>query len=365
MERLDLDHWEAEALARLSPMVADYYAGGARDERTLRWNRSAWSGYTLRHRILTDVSRIDLSTTIAGLPLSMPIVVAPTAFHGLAHPDGERATARGVAAAGTAMCLSTLSNVPVEDVVESAAGAVLFQLYVYKDRGATREIVARVRAAGCKALVLTADAPVLGTRPRDVRNRFHLPSWLTLPNAAPSGRRVDGDRNDSGLARYVADQLDRTLSWPDLAELIASAGLPVWIKGVVRGDDAARAAALGVAGMIVSNHGGRQLDGGIPTARALPEVVAAVDGRCPVWVDGGIRRGTDVLVALALGASGVLVGRPVLWGLAVDGADGVSAVLGQLRAELEEAMALLGAPSLAAIPQDCVSLCGDGSPAGS
>jgi 4-hydroxymandelate oxidase len=350
-----LDEWERRALAKLPPMVADYYAGGSRDEETLRANRSAWADFALRHRVLTDVSAVDLSAEIAGVPLSMPIVVAPTAFHGLAHAEAERATAAGAREAGTAMCLSTLSNAPVEEVAAAAGGALLFQLYVYKDRGATRAIVDRVREAGCRALVLTADAPVLGTRPRDVRNRFHLPSWLSLPNAAPSGRTVEGAPADSGLARYVAEQLDRSLGWGDLERLMAEAGLPVWLKGVVRGEDAAQAAGLGVAGLVVSNHGGRQLDAGIATAHALAEVVAAVDGRCPVWVDGGTRRGTDVAKALALGAAGVMVGRPVLWGLTVDGPAGVRDVLAGLRGELEEAMALMGTPEVSAVTADlCV-----------
>jgi 4-hydroxymandelate oxidase len=353
--RLDLDAWEADARAHLAAMTADYYAGGARDEATLAANRAGWARWALRHRILTDVSRVDPSTTAAGLPLAFPVMAAPTAFHGLAHPEGERATARGVAAAGTAMILSTLSTAPVEEVAAAAGGAVLFQLYVYKDRGATDAIVDRVRAAGCRALVLTADAPVLGTRFRDVRNGFHLPAGLSLPNAAPSGRDLGSVTGGSGLARYVAEQLDPTLGWADLERFLARAGLPVWLKGVVRGEDAARAAAMGVAGLVVSNHGGRQLDHGVATARALPEVVDAVGGRVPVWVDGGVRRGADVARALALGASGVLVGRPVLWGLALEGADGVRAVLGLLRDELTEAMRLMGAPSLAALTRDLVT----------
>jgi 4-hydroxymandelate oxidase len=353
--RLHLDDWERDARALLPAMTADYYAGGARDEGTLAANRAGWRRYALRHRILTDVSTTDLRASAAGLPLAAPILAAPTAFHALAHPEGERATARGVAAAGSAMILSTLSTAPVEEVVAAAAGAVLFQLYVYRDRGATDAIVDRVRAAGCKALVLTADAPVLGTRFRDVKNGFHLPPGLSLPNAAPAGRTLGGVAGDSGLARYVAEQLDPSVSWADLERFLARAGLPVWLKGVVRGEDAARAVGAGVAGLVVSNHGGRQLDHGVSTARALPEVVDAVGGRIPVWVDGGVRRGTDVAVALGLGASGVLLGRPVLWGLALEGADGVRHVLTQLQGELREAMRLMGAPTLATLTRDLVA----------
>lgn len=346
MERLDLDDWERDALAALPPMVGDYYAGGARDERTLAANRQGWSAWALAHRVLAGAGPADVRCDAAGMALSMPIVVAPTAFHGLAHAEAERATARGAAVAGSAMVLSTLSNTPVEEVVRAGRGRVLFQLYVYRDRGATAEIVARARQAGCRGLVLTADAAVLGTRWRDVRNRFHLPGGLTIPNAAPSGRTLDGAGDDSGLARYVSEQLDPSLGWKDLAWLRGIAGMPVWLKGVVRADDARRAVDEGVDGLVVSNHGGRQLDGGVSTAAALAEVALAVAGRCPVWVDGGIRRGTDVAKALALGASAVLVGRPVLWGLALDGADGVRAVLELLAGELREAMTLLGAGSV-------------------
>ncbi|MEN0067879.1 MAG: alpha-hydroxy acid oxidase [Myxococcota bacterium] len=355
MVRLNLDDWKRDALDRLEPMVADYYAGGARTERTLADNRTAWSQWRLRHRVLVDVGNVDLSCTIAGQSLDCPIVVAPTAFHGLAHPDGEAATAAGASAAGSALCLSTLSNTPVEDVVAAAKGVpVLFQLYVYRDREATRAIVDRAAAAGCKAIVATVDAAILGTRERDVRNGFHLPAHLSLPNAAPSGRSLEAVSGDSGLAAYVGSQLDRTLSWRDLEWLLDISSLPVIVKGVVRDDDAARAAQIGVAGIVVSNHGGRQLDGGVPTAEALPEVVDAVAGRCPVWVDGGLRRGTDVLKALALGADAVLVGRPVLWGLSVDGAHGVRDVLKQLDGELREAMALAGAPRLRDVTRDLV-----------
>ncbi|MCB9686284.1 MAG: alpha-hydroxy-acid oxidizing protein [Alphaproteobacteria bacterium] len=352
--RMDLDAWERDAIAALPAMVADYYAGGARSEGTLRANRSGWSRHALVHRILAGVREVRTAASFAGVRVAAPIVAAPTAFHRLAHPDGEVATARGVAAAGSAMVLSTLSTAAVEEVAAAAPGRVAFQLYVYRDRGATRALVERVRAAGCRALVLTADAAILGTRFRDVRNGFHLPPGLSLPNAAPEGRTMDGDGSGSVLARYVADQLDPSLGWGDLEAFLADAGLPVWIKGVVHPEDAARAAAMGVAGIVVSNHGGRQLDAGIATADALPRVVDAVAGRCPVWVDGGVRRGTDVCVALALGADGVLLGRPVLWGLALEGADGVRQVLELLRAELVEALTLIGVSDHRTLDRGCL-----------
>jgi 4-hydroxymandelate oxidase len=228
------------------------------------------------------------------------------------------------------------------------------QLYVYRDRGATGALLDRARAAGCEAIVLTADAAVLGTREGDVRSGFHLPSHLDLPNVADQARSLPAADGDSGLASYVARQLDPSLSWSDLEWLADRAGLPLILKGIVRADDARRAVDAGVAGLVVSNHGGRQLDGGIATARALPEVVDAVGGAAEVYVDGGIRRGTDVLKALALGADAVLVGRPVLWGLAVDGADGVRSVLDQLAGELLEAMKLAGSPTIDAIGRDLV-----------
>ena len=349
--RLNLDDWERDALEALPAMVGDYYAGGSRAEATLRDNRDGWRHWRLRHRVLIDAGTVHPGLEVAGVEVRSPIVVAPTAFHGLAHAEAEAATARGAAAAGSAMCLSTLSNTPVAQVVEEAgAMPVLFQLYVYRDRAATQAIVDRAREAGCRGLVVTVDAATLGVRERDVRNGFHLPEGLELPNAAPSGRAQLG----AGLAGYVADQLDPTFGWHDLAWLLEVAGMPVWLKGVVRGDDAARAAGMGVAGVVVSNHGGRQLDGAIPTAEALPEVVDAVAGRCPVWVDGGIRRGTDVVKALALGAEAVLVGRPVLWGLALEGCEGVEAVLQHLLDETTEAMALCGAPSRSALTRDLV-----------
>jgi 4-hydroxymandelate oxidase len=351
--RVSWQDWEREATECLPLMVVDYYASGARDERTLRGNRDAWGEHRLRHRVLVDVSHRDPSTTVLGLPAAAPLLAAPTAFHGLAHPEAEAATARGVGACGLPMCLSTLSNTPVEQVVAASSGPVLFQLYVYRDRAATEAIIERVRAAGCRALVVTADAAILGTRERDVRNGFHLPPHLSLPNAAPGGSRLPEVSGNSGLAQYVSAQLDPSLSWDDVAWLKEVAGdLPLVLKGVVRSDDAARAVDAGADAIVVSNHGGRQLDAGVPTAYALPEVVQAVDGRCEVWVDGGIRRGTDILVAVALGARAVLVGRPVLWGLTVDGAEGVTAVLQGLIDELTEAMALCGAPTIDRITAD-------------
>ncbi len=361
-DALNLAELEEAARAKLPQMAYDYYASGADDERTLGDNRAAFGRRRLAYRVLVDVSRRDLSTTVLGRKVSMPILVAPTAFHRLADPEGEAATARAAAGAETLMVLSTLSNTPVEVVAPAAGGALWFQLYVYRDRGATRALVERVAAAGAKALVLTVDAPLLGRRERDVRNRFHLPPGLEVANlhaagygevAAPALAAGGG----SGLAAYVASLLDPALSWDDLDWLRSITELPLLVKGIVRADDALRAADRGVAGIVVSNHGGRQLDTSLATLDALPpiaEALAAAGARVEVFLDGGVRRGTDVVKALALGARAVLVGRPVLWGLAVGGEAGVARVLAMLRRELDLAMALCGAPTVADLGRDLV-----------
>ncbi len=348
---------ELEALARdtLDTNAFDYYASGSHDEITLRENVAAFERLRLHYRVLVDVSRRDASTTVLGSPVSMPVLVAPTAFHKMAHADGECGTARAAGAQGTVMILSSLANTAVEEVVAAATGPVWFQLYVYKDRKATEAVVARAEAAGCKALVLTVDAPFLGTRERDVRNRFSLPEGLDVKNMLPAGyAALKKQSSDSGLAAYVAELLDPSLSWKDLAWLRAITKLPLVLKGIVREDDARRAVDAGVAGIVVSNHGGRQLDTSPATIDVLPRIAAAVAGRCEIYVDGGVRRGTDVLKAVALGAKAVLIGRPVLWGLSFDGARGVELVLDMIRRELDLAMALAGCPSVAQMTPDLV-----------
>jgi 4-hydroxymandelate oxidase len=345
---------ELEALARerLDPKAFDYYAGGAGDELTVRANRAAWDRIAIRYRVLVDVSRRDLSTTVLGARVAMPILVAPTAFHRLAHEEGELATTRAAGAAGTVMILSTLSTTSVEDVVRVATGPVWFQLYVAKDRACTVDLVRRVEQAGVTALVLTVDAPLLGRRERDVRNRFALPDHFTVPHLPACG--LTPDAHGSALAAAFGSQLDPSLGWDALAWLRSITKLPVLVKGIVRGDDAALAVDHGAAGVVVSNHGGRQLDGSVATADVLAEVVQATAGRAEVLVDGGVRRGTDVLKALALGARAVLLGRPVLYGLAAGGEGGVSRVLSLLASELEVALALSGAPTIASVGRDLV-----------
>lgn len=356
MEPLNLHDLERLARARLPQMAWDYYASGADDEVCLRRNLEAYARIALHHRVLVDVSRRTLDTMVLGQRVAMPILVAPTAFHRLAHADGELASVRGAGDAGTAFVLSTLSNTPVEGVVAAATGPVWFQLYVYRDRGATEALVRRVEAAGARALVLTVDAPLLGRRERDVENRFALPPHLGIENLHAAGyARLPRAEGDSGLAAYVAELLDPSLTWDVVAWLGSLTRLPLLVKGIVRADDARRAIDAGCAGVVVSNHGGRQLDASPATIDVLPRVVEAVAGRGEVFVDGGVRRGADVIKALALGARAVLVGRPVLWGLAADGRAGVATALGILRRELDLAMALCGCPDVASITRDLVA----------
>jgi 4-hydroxymandelate oxidase len=352
-----LHDYETAAVERLPRMAYDYYASGSDDERTLRDNEAAYGRLRLRPRALVDVGRRELETTVLGRSVAFPVLVAPTAFQCMAHPDGELATARAARDLGTLMTLSTWATSSLEEV-RGAAGpgcGLWSQLYVYRDRGLTRSLVERAEAAGYEALVLTVDTPFLGRRERDVRNGFTLPAGLRIANLASlEGDRLPQRQGESGLAAYVKELLDPTLTWKDLEWLRSITRLPIVVKGILRGDDAARAVEHGAAGVIVSNHGGRQLDGAVATVDALPEVVEGVAGRAEVYVDGGIRRGTDVLKALALGARAIFVGRPVLWGLTVAGEAGVREVLSILRQELDLAMALAGCASLAAVTRDLV-----------
>jgi 4-hydroxymandelate oxidase len=352
---LNLHELEQLAREKLSPMAYAYYASGALEELTLRENVAAWARLPIHYRVLVDVSARDPSTTILGTRVSMPVLVAPTAFHGLACGDGELATVRAAAGAATVMCLSSLSNTGVEAVCAAAGGSpVWFQLYVYRDRAATEALVRRAEAAGARAIVLTVDAPLLGRRERDVRNEFHLPDGLRVENmtAIAGHGEVALTTASSGLAKYFAEKLDPSLTWKDVAWLRATTRLPLLVKGIVRPDDARRAVDCGASGIVVSNHGGRQLDGSPATATVLGPIADAVQGRIDVLVDGGIRRGADVLRALALGARAVLLGRPILWGLATAGEAGARAVLETLRAEIDHAMALTGCATVADITRD-------------
>lgn len=346
----NVEEFEAIARDRLEKPVYDYYAGGADDEITVRANREAFARLCLKYRVLIDVSRVDLSAELLGVPLALPLILAPTALHRMAHPEGENATARAAAAAGTLLTLSTVSSVPLEEVAAAApAGARWFQLYCFGDRAATEGLVRRAHRAGYRAIVLTVDVPILGRRERDLRNPFVLPEGVRAAHFEETPRTAAGNSPLSSMINQPS------LSWKDLAWIRGLSPLPLVLKGIVRGDDAARAIGEGAAAVWVSNHGGRQLDTSIPTAQALSEVVRAVDGRVPVIVDGGIRRGTDVLKALALGASAAAVGRPQLWGLAAGGEEGVRRVLEMLRDELALAMALSGSRTLSEIDGSLVA----------
>jgi 4-hydroxymandelate oxidase len=346
---LNIGEYAGAARQNLPKDVLDYYEGGALDEITLRENTAGWERLKLYYRVLAGVGDRDLSTTILGQPISMPIVVAPTAFHKLACHSGEIATARAAKATRTLFILSSLSNTTMESVFAEAASPRWFQLYVYKDRAVTRDLVQRAEAAGAEAIVLTVDAPGLGTRERDARNSFRLPDGLTVENLVPIGKGSFPQVCGSGLAAYVRDNFKSDLSFADLDWLCGSTRLPVVVKGVCRGDDARRAAEHGAKALVVSNHGGRQLDTAPATSEVLPRVVDAAGDLCEVYVDGGIRRGSDVLKAIALGARAVLVGRPILWGLSVSGEQGAAHVLEILRHELDEAMLLCGCTSLSDI----------------
>ncbi|MCI0434977.1 MAG: alpha-hydroxy-acid oxidizing protein [Gemmatimonadetes bacterium] len=352
---VNLYDFEAAALAQLPRPTRDYCCGGANDEITLERNRAAYEALPLHYRVLRDVSERDLSTSVLGIPVSMPILIAPTACHELAHPDGELATARAASAAGTLMTLSTLSNFAMEEVSREARGPLWFQLYVYRDRGVTCELIRRAEAAGCRAIVLTVDAPVGGLRERDVRNEFRLPEGIVMRNLLPAGGTFAGlDTAAGSVAAYINAMFDPSLSWRDLDWLAAQTSLPVVVKGIVRADDAVRALEHGARSIVVSNHGGRQLDTSPATIEVLEAITTAIDGRIEVLIDGGVRRGTDVLKALALGARAVLIGRPILWGLAVGGEQGVLQVLDILRRELDVAMALCGCCSVDDVDIDLI-----------
>lgn len=328
-----VDDFEPVARELLPKDVYDYYAGGAGDEWTLRENRAAFDRWVIRPRMLAGVTERDLTTEVLGTRVAFPVLVAPWAYQRLAHPDGELATARACADAGTIIVVSTTTVDYLEDVAAASDGPKWWQLYLFTDRRFTADMLERVVAAGYGAVCFTVDLPEIGLRHRDMRNAFLMP--LGLP---------DDDR-----------VYDPNISWVDIAWIRERAPLPLLVKGIMTAEDAKVALDHGVDGIVVSNHGGRQLDGVAAGVTVLPEVVEAVGGRVPVLVDGGIRRGTDVLKCLALGATAVLVGRPVVWGLAAGGQEGVAEVLRILRDEVDNAMALAGVRSVAEITPAFVS----------
>jgi 4-hydroxymandelate oxidase len=337
---------EPLARDRLEPIAYDYVTGGAADELTLADNVAAWRRLRLAPRNLVDVSSLDTSTKLLRHDLPHPILLAPVAAHSLFHPGAERETLRGATAGEALAVLSTMSSTAVEDAAAGVSSPFWFQLYAQRDPSATDSLVARAAAAGAAAVVLTVDTPTLGARDRD--RRMGLP-----PSTYPNLSDLPEEPDDTPPHRRVFhSRFSPSLSWPVLRHLLDTSPVPVLVKGVLRADVAAQAVDAGVAGVVVSNHGGRNLDTVPATADALPGVVQAVQGRVPVLVDGGIRRGTDVAKALMLGADAVLVGRPYVWGLTVGGAEGVAFVLDTLRTELEMAMGLLGATTLADLTPD-------------
>jgi 4-hydroxymandelate oxidase len=329
---LSVFDYERLAQTKISHAAWDRISGGAADEITLRWNREAFDRMRLRPRVLVDVSTVDTCIRLLGHDLPFPILLAPVGAQGFVCPDGDLESARGAGAAGTIITISSSASHPVEEVMKAATGPAWFQLYVQRDRGFTRELVQRAESAGCRALCVTVDSPNHGVRNREDRTKGQLPE-RPLPNF--KGK----------------DYLDPSVTWRDIEWLRSFATTPVLLKGILNPEDAADAVAAGVDGIVVSNHGGRNLDTAPATLEVLPYVAGRVQRRIPVLLDGGVRRGTDVLKALALGAQAVLIGRPYLWGLAVNGSAGVASVVEILRKELAIAMALCGRPSISSIDE--------------
>ncbi|XP_034208456.1 peroxisomal (S)-2-hydroxy-acid oxidase GLO4 isoform X1 [Prunus dulcis] len=351
-EPVNVNEFQELARQALPKMYYDFYTGGAEDQHTLKENVAAFRRIMLRPRVLVDVSRIDMSTTILGYKISAPIMIAPTAMHQLAHPEGEVATARAAAACNTIMILSNMSTCTVEEVASSCNAVRFFQLYVLKRRDISAQIVHRVEKNGYKAIVLTVDTPRLGRREADIKNRMVAPQLRNFEGLLST--EVDTDKG-SNLEALIKGIYDTSLSWEDIGWLKSITNLPILIKGVLTHENARKAVEVGVAGIVVSNHGARQLDYTPATISVLEEVVHAVGGRVPVLFDGGVRRGTDVFKALALGAQAVLVGRPVVYGLAANGERGVRRVIEMLKDEFELTMALSGCPNVKDITRSHVT----------
>ena len=336
---LSLPEFEERARQCMTPLAYEYVASGAAEEHTVRWNREAFDRIRLRPRVLRDVAAVDVRVTLFGREHAFPILLAPTAYHRVLHPGGEIATARGAAAAGITWIVSVGTTTPLQEIAAAASSPLWFQLYFQSDRAFTRDLVQQVEASGCEVLCLTVDSPIIGPRNRQARASFTLPAEVTTPHLYDIGQRKQA----------VMDPRRVTATWQDVEWLRGFTTLPLVLKGILDGEDANRAIQAGAAGIIVSNHGGRNLDTAVAAIDALPEVVEHVGGRVPVLVDGGIRRGTDVIKSLALGAGAVLIGRPYCYGLSVAGSEGVRRVVEILRAELEAAMMLMGVARLSEI----------------
>lgn len=347
LERLlRLDEFEALARERLDPAAYDYYAGGAGDEITIARNRESFESKVLIPRVLVDVSSIDPRTTLLGTEVSMPVGLAPNAAQGLADPEAECATARAAASAGVLMCLSTFSSRSMEDVAAASDGPKWFQLYVHKDRGIAKEMIERAVACGYRAIVLTVDLPVGGYRERELSNPFRSDQLQAFPN-------LSVDTRGKSILELLSGLVNDSLTWDDIEWIRTAAGVPLIVKGILDKADAQRCAELGVDAVWVSNHGGRQLDRSPATIDVLEGIVVAAEG-CEVYLDGGVRRGIDAVTALALGARAVFIGRPYLYALAAAGEDGVRRCLNLMRAEVTNAMAFLGASTVAGITRDRV-----------
>jgi len=349
MNLLNIYDYEQAAAETMPRPYHEYYAGGVADNLTLQENRAAFDRLKLLPRIFRDVSQVSLETEIMGMKRPSPFLIAPAAMHKLGHPDGELATARAAAGFGMPQILSTLSSVAVEEVM-AVGHPVWFQLYIFRDRGWSAEIVQRAMAAGCQALVVTVDVPVQGLRENLRRINFNIPVDMPLPNLTRPGVSQDTD----SLLELVDENFDPGLTWQDIDWLRSLTDLPIWVKGILRADDAQRAADTGVNRIMVSNHGGRQLDTAVTPIEALPAIKTAVGDQIELILDGGIRRGSDALKALALGANGVALGRAPLWGLAVNGAAGVQHVLQILHDELRNVMAQCGCTTIAELTPDLI-----------
>src|SRR5215467_9986180 len=349
---VSLSDFEALARERVPRMAFEYISGGAADEITLRWNRESFDRIRLRPKIMVDVSNLDTRLTLFGQELPFPILLAPTAYHRLVHPEGEIATARGAGAAGATMVAGMLATTPIEGIAKAATGPLWFQTDILKDRGFTRDLIQRAEGVGCKALCITSDSPVVGVRNRDARANFSLPPNLERANLRGLMRTGGNLRPPEG--DIYTPILDASMTWKEIDWLRSFVRVPVLLKGVLNPDDAELAVKSGASGIIVSNHGARNLDTVPPTIEILPDVVERVAGRIPVLCDSGIRRGTDVLKALALGANAVLIGRPYLYGLSVGGDLGVTRVINILKNEFKVAMALSGRPTIASVDRSVI-----------
>jgi 4-hydroxymandelate oxidase len=343
-EIINLFDFEKMAAGKMSKMAYEFVSSGAADEFTVKWNREALDKLKIQTQVLNDVAKVDTRVSLFGMDLPYPMLIAPTAFHKLMHPEGELATARGAGAADAVYVVSSFTTTPIEEIAKVATKPLWFQLYVVDDRAFVKDLVQKVEAQGCRALCVTVDTPVSGARDRQQKAHFKLPDGMHPPYMIDTAFAAKGE----------ALKFKKTLTWKDIEWLQSLTRLPVLLKGILNPDDAEKAIQIGVSGIIVSNHSGRNLDTVPATIEALPSISKRVNKRIPVLMDGGIRRGTDVLKAMALGANAVLVGKPVCYGLACGGSEGVAKVMNILRREFEFAMALSGRSSIASIDQSVI-----------